>query len=153
MRHFHRRAALAAVAACGMLAASCDRAGHERIPETGATLEGTIKYGNEPVAAAMVIVAGADRSATGNVDEATGRYRVENAPTGAVKIGVNTDAAKGMLTGKLMSGYYNGPEAKSKKLTPPKIVDVPAKYANPETSGIKTTVNKGENTYDIVIPK
>jgi hypothetical protein len=30
---------------------------------------------------------------------------------------------------------------------------VPAKYADPASSGIKTTVNKGENKFDIVIPK
>jgi hypothetical protein len=35
----------------------------------------------------------------------------------------------------------------------PKLIDVPAKYADPAKSGITTTVSKGENKYDIVIPR
>ncbi len=153
MSRLLRRVALAAVAAGGMLAVSCDRPGEKRLPETGATLEGTVTYGKDQLMLAMVIVAGANGSATGYVDEATGKYRIENAPVGEVKVAVNTEAAKGMLMGKMMSGYYNGPEAKAKKVSPPRTIDVPAKYAKPETSGLTTTVNRGENTYDIVIPK
>ena len=35
----------------------------------------------------------------------------------------------------------------------PRIVGVPKKYFDPAKSGIKTTVNKGENTFDIVLPR
>jgi hypothetical protein len=35
----------------------------------------------------------------------------------------------------------------------PKLIDVPSKYANPTSSGITTTVSKGDNVYNIVIPK
>jgi hypothetical protein len=154
MYRYLRQAGLAAVAACGMLAVACTGGGGQRIPETGATLEGTVKYGDQTVEAAMIIVAGKDRSATGQIDEDTGRYRVDNVPVGEVRIGVNTDAVKGQMMGKIMSGYYKGPEAKAKgRIAPPKIVEVPPKFANPETSDITTTTTKGTNTFDIVIPK
>jgi len=156
MRHTLRLGAAVLLAACGLLTASCNGYGvkEERLPETGATLEGTITYGSEKVPAALVIVAGANGSATGRVDEATGRYKVENVPLGEVKIGVNTAAARGEMQGKLMSGYYKGPEAKAKGIVaPPNIVDVPGKLGNPETSGVKTTVNAGANTFDIKLTK
>jgi hypothetical protein len=51
----------------------------------------------------------------------------------------------------LMAAQYKGPDAKGQKKADVKFIDVPEDYANPETSGIKTTINKGANTYDIVI--
>jgi hypothetical protein len=147
------KAAGAGLVALALLASSC-RVREEKLPETGATLEGTIKYGDEPVDYAMLQVMGANSVATGTVQE-DGRYRVENAPIGEVRIAVNTAAAQGQYQSKMMaSGVYKGPEAKGKgKVVGLKFVKVPEKYANPDTSGIKTTVNKGANTYDIVIPK
>jgi hypothetical protein len=125
-----------------------------RHPETGATLEGTVTYGNESVPVALIIVAGQGGSATGNVDESTGRFSIPNVPLGAVTIAVNVEAAKGEMQGRLMSGYYQGPEAKKKGISaPPRVVNVPAKYADPKTSGITTTINDGANTFDIKIPK
>jgi hypothetical protein len=155
MRRFIRPAALATIVSLAMLAVSCSvGGGGERLPESGATLEGVVKYGTEQLHAALIIVTSDSGSATGNINEDTGRYKVENVPLGTVKIAVNTDAAKGQLQGKMMSGYYQGPDAKAKgKTTPPKIIEVPAKYGAPETSGITTTVSKGANTYDITIPK
>jgi hypothetical protein len=113
-----------------MFSVSCSiGGGGVRIPETGATLEGTVKYGSEPVKAALIIVKNQSGEATGMIDEETGRYKVENVPLGEVNIAVNTEAAKGQMMGKMMSGYYKGPEAKAKGITsPPKILEVPAKY-------------------------
>jgi hypothetical protein len=155
MRHLLRLGVAVFAAGCGLLIASCGYGvKEERLPETGATLEGKITYGAEQVPVALVIVAGDKGSATGYVDEATGRYKITNVPLGAVKIGVNTEAAKGEMQGKLMSGYYKGPDAKGKgTVAMPKIVDVPAKFSKPETSNITTTVNEGANTFDIEIPK
>jgi hypothetical protein len=155
MRFTLRLGAAVLVTSCGLCAASCGYGvKEERLPETGATLEGTVAYGAEKVPVALIIVAGEHGSATGHIDEATGRYRVENVPLGEVKVAVNTDAAKGEMQGKLMAGYYKGPEAKSKGImAPPKVIDVPPKYRNPDTSGLKTTVQQGANTYDIKIPR
>ena len=60
---------------------------------------------------------------------------------------MNTSAAKGQLMGKVMA------QSKGKPRTPPKTVDIPPKYSDPKTSGLKTTVAKGENKFDIVIAK
>ncbi len=141
---FRRLAVLTAAAGCLILASCGGR--YESIPETGATLEGTVTYGKEPLQAALIIVAGANGSAQGNIGE-DGRYKVENVPLGEVSIAVNTAAAKGEAIGKAMA------QSQGKAKAAPKIIDVPAKYANPKSSGIKTTINKGKNTYDIVIPK
>lgn len=138
-----------ALATLVLWSAGCEK-GHRRT-ETGATLEGTITYGSQKVPAALVIVAGKDHSATGNVGE-DGRYKVENAPLGEVNIGVNTAAARGEMQSKIMAEAYKGPGAKGVgKASKLQIVDVPGKYGTPESSGITTTVNKGANTYDIVI--
>ena len=152
MRRMLQVLAFLTVAGLGLCPLGCG-AGGERLPETGATLQGTVTYGKEKVPMALVIVMGPGGMATGTIGE-DGRYKVENAPLGAVKIGINTDAVKGELMSKTMSQSYAGPESKGKaKAAAPKFVDVPAKFAEPETSGIKTTVKKGANPFDIVISK
>jgi len=140
-----RLALLGLVAGFAVLAASCGERG-ERLPETAASLEGTITYGGAKVPFAMVTVMGQNGMATGNVHE-DGRYKIANVPLGEVNIGVNTMAAKGEYVSKVMA------ESKGKGRSPSKFVDMPAKYHDQETSGLKTTVKKGVNTYDIVIPK
>jgi hypothetical protein len=142
------------VTACAGLTSCGYYVKEERLPETGATLEGTITYGNEKVPVALIIVAGTNSSAQGHVDEVTGRYSVANVPLGPVKIGVNVKAAEGEMTGKMMSGWYQGPEAKKQGIVaPPKVVNIPTKYFEPNTSGITTTINAGNNTFDIKITK
>lgn len=149
---------LGAVAAGLALAAGLAGCGYgvreQRLPETGATLEGTVKYGSESVHFAEIRVVSETASATGSIGQ-DGRYKVENCPTGAVKVAVNTDAARGEHTSLTMSRAYKGPkgEGAAGGGLPPKFVSVPARYADAETSGLKTTVNPGANTYDIALPK
>ena len=79
-------------------------------------------------------------------------FKVTNVPTGEVKIGVDTGPAQGQMKGRAMAG--TDPNAKGgKRAIPAKIVDVPKKYQKAETSGIMTNIKKGQNTFDIVIPK
>lgn len=151
MRRLVRRAVLAAAAACGAVIVSCGPPAGQQLPESGATLEGTITYAGEPVTVAMVIVTAPGGSATGQAGE-DGRYKVENVPVGAVKVGVNTTAAKGQFMSQVMASSYKGPDGKGTGKAP-KFRDVPAKYADPETSGFTTTVGKGTNQFDITIPK
>ena len=134
------RSRVAAGAGCLCLAlTSCMGPRYEPIPETGATLTGTVKYKNEPLKMGMVIVAGA----TGGTAEIgpDGHYTVANAPLGDVTVAVNMSAAKG----KLMSAAKGDPKAAAK------VPNIPGKYTDPATSPLKTTVNKGPNTFDIVI--
>jgi len=124
---------------------SCgDTAGRiQPIPETGATLTGTVTFRKETVRIGTVIVAGGT-GATGEITE-DGRYTVNNVPLGEVTIAINMGPAQGKLMGKAMS------RQKGDKTPLPKIPPIPGKYTDPASSPIKTTINKGENTFNIVI--
>jgi hypothetical protein len=136
---------LAVPAAIGMALAAAGCGGPKEVQrkQTGATLQGTVTYGKDKVPVALVIAKGADSSAQNFADD-DGRYRIENVPTGEVTVAVNTDAAKGNLMGRYMA-------ASKTKAKPPRLVVVPKKYQDPTTSGIKTTVHVGENTFNINI--
>ena len=137
--------AAVAVASCGPRT--------EALPETGATLEGTVEYDGAKVPMALVIVAAPQAggvSMTAFAD-AEGNYRVENVPLGEVRIGVNTDATKGQMKGQAMA--QTDPKAGGKKLTLPKIVEVPKKYHTPETSGLTAQTQAGVTKHDIKITK
>ena len=65
---------------------------------------------------------------------------------------VNSEAGKGQMMGRSMAG--TDPNAKGgKKAALPKMVELPKKYQDPESSGITTTTAKGVNKFDIMIPK
>src|SRR5262249_25173629 len=128
-----------------LILAGCFGAGYVRYPETGATLEGNVTYGNNKLGAALVIAQNASGAATAFVDE-NGHYKLENVPLGDVNIRVNTAPGKGQAMGKMTA------QAQGKANGAAKIIDVPKQFADPNTSGIKTTINKGANTFDIVIP-
>ncbi|HEY2787407.1 MAG TPA: hypothetical protein VGJ05_20795 [Fimbriiglobus sp.] len=128
------------------LISSCGPSG-ETPPQTGATLEGTVTYGNEPIQFALVIATGqAGAAATGKIDD-EGRYHLDNVPLGEVKIAVNTKAGQGDYMTKIMGGATN------KKKTNWKYTQVPDKFQDPGTTTLTTTINKGPNTYEIKIPK
>jgi hypothetical protein len=118
-----------------------------RLPETGATLEGTVSYGGTKVLVALVIAQGPNGAATGFIGD-DGRFKLENVPLGEVNIAVNTDAGKGQLMSKIMAQSQGKARG-----GPPRVTEVPQKYADPGRSGIKTTINPGANTFDIVIPR
>jgi hypothetical protein len=129
-----------------LLLAGCSRWNDVRYPETGATLEGTVKYGSDKVGVALVIAQNTTGASSAFIDD-DGRYKLTNVPLGEVSIGVNTEAGKGQAMGKAMAA------AQGKAKGAPRILDVPMRFADPTSSGIKTTVNKGENTFDVVIPR
>ena len=133
---------------CGL--AGCSRYEY-RLPETGATLEGTVTYGGETVPMAQISVLGEKDQGVGQIEE--GRYKVERVPLGEVKIGVNTEAMKSNFVSQQMAQSYKGPGSKgSGRAAGLRFVSVPAKYQDPETSGIKATIKAGKNTLDIVVP-
>jgi hypothetical protein len=144
-----KKSAIVGVALVAGLLSSCEKG--TRLEETGATLEGTVTYKKQPVKYAMIVVTGggAFGSSSGQIGE-DGRYKIDNCPTGQVKIAVITEAVKMQVM--MSGGQYAGPDAKGKKGGPaPKFIDVDKKFADPESSGITTTVNKGSNEYNIVI--
>jgi hypothetical protein len=145
-RGVQRVGPLALLGLCLLIAGCMPKVREIQYPETGATLEGTVSYGKEKVEAAMVIAQNDKGSSSTFLDE-NGRYKLENVPLGEVNIAVDTEAGKGQATGRMVAkahGRGNGG---------PRIIDVPKQFADPATSGIKTTINKGSNEYDIKIPK
>ena len=134
---------LALIAACGRY--------EYRLPDTGATLEGTVTYGAEKVPLAQINVLGEKGQGIGEVQE-DGRYLVNSVPLGEVKIGVNTEAMRSQVIGQQMAQSYKGPGSKGGSRAPaPKFISLPAKYQEPDTSGITTTIKRGKNTFDIVL--
>ena len=146
MRKTDQGLALLALLGLGLLLAGCSRYSEVRYPETGATLEGTVSYGKDRVGAALVIAQNSTGAATAFVD-GDGRYKLTNVRLGEVSIGVNTEAGKGQAMGKAMAA------AQGKAKGPPRIIDVPSRFADPSTSGIKTTIKEGANVFNIVIPR
>src|SRR5579871_4980755 len=136
MRRTLQRCALLALAGLVLGPAGCSNHYNKEIslPQTGATLEGTVTYGGEKLHAAMVVAVGLSGAATGFIGD-DGQYHLNNVPLGEVHIAVNTGAAKGQMMGQMMN------QSQGKAKGPPRIIDVPAKYGDPNKSGIKTTVN------------
>ena len=125
----------------------------ETLPESGASMKGTVTFGGEPVHYAMIRVKGGGREAQGKVLP-DGTYLVENCPLGPVAIGVNTDASKGDHQSALRAGGdYAGPDGKSRKRVSLKMTEVPGKFFEPDTSGLTHTLTAGENQHDIAIKK
>jgi len=139
---------LSSLAFAGMtfLICSCGEKGAS-IAQTGASLEGTVHYGDEPIHFALIIAQSPSGSATSSVDE-EGRYHMSNVPLGEVNIAVNTKAGQGDFMTKTM----NAGASKKGKVNW-KYLQVPDKFQDPNTTTLKTTINKGSNTYDIKVPK
>lgn len=138
------------VVAAGVLFWAFTRTEEEALDLSEATLRGRVTYKGQAVANAMIIVAtdsGSTVAGTGFSDN-SGNYFVQYAPTGNVKIGVNTDAGQGMARGAMMAAAVSGDKSEM-----PRISNVPQKYFNPETSGISAVLSNadGENQFDIVI--
>ena len=133
------------VLSAGLLYWSLTRTEEVPIIFSKATLKGKVTYNDKPVPHALIIVSGESTSSTG-VADAQGNYFVEHAPAGSVRIGVNTAAGRGMMTGAMMAASMS----KSKSETP-QFVDVPEQYFAPETSGITTQLSneEGLNEFNI----
>jgi hypothetical protein len=126
------------------------------IPDSGATLEGTVKVGGEQLQFAMVMVKSANGVASGKIGE-DGKYKVSNVPLGEVQIGVNTTAAQGeyqsaVMQAGAMTGAPDGGGKTGRKKVDVKMIHVKEQYYEPTSSGLKTTVKAGANTYDIELP-
>lgn len=155
MPRFNLRRLLPVLAAgVAVLLASC---GGDNIPQakpdSGATLEGTIKVGNDQVYFAMVTVRNASGSASGKLDE-DGKFKIADVPLGEVQVAVNTSAAMGEYNAAVMrAGAMSGsPDKAGRKKVNVQMINIKEQYFDPEKSGLKTTVNKGPNTFDIELP-
>jgi hypothetical protein len=113
--------------------AGCSRSGGEPT-----TVEGAVLLGGKPVEGAagnLTCVTATGLRITAPVDQ-TGHYLLYNPPEGPLKIGVS------------LVEYMTLEQAFRSGNKPPKRL-TPAKYADPEKSGLAYTVVPGKQTYDI----
>jgi hypothetical protein len=146
-------------AACCLVSACNPNGPYVPIPETGASLKGTVIYKKQPLTAGVVFASGSGGGVDALIDP-DGRYTLLNVPVGEVTIGVSTEKLKSMMMNQAMTEAMSKRMAKGKDAKggmdgspppAPKIVDVPKVYGHPATSPLKTTIQSGENTFDIVI--
>jgi hypothetical protein len=115
-------------------------------PATG-NVSGTIKYKDKPLTAGSILfINDKGKSAQGTIAE--GKYSVEKAPVGEVKIAVQVPTPATGRTAEFIAKYPK--DAKSadayKKVD---VVPIPNHYADQSTSNLKYTVVSGNQTHDI----
>lgn len=129
-------------AAFGLLYYSLTWSEEERLILTDASLKGKVMYKGKPIPFALVILTSNGYSATGAAD-AFGNFFVDHAPIGEVSVGVNTEAAKGMMMSARMAAAH---APKGSAEPPPPPIDVPKKFFAPETSGVFVRIDDARKT-------
>lgn len=123
-------------------------------------VKGKITVGNRPLPSGTVTFHGKDGGMTGTatVDE-EGNYEIKDAPLGECRITVTVpDRAllmkdRGGKGPKMPEGpkdpNSSSPGLPSGAKLPKAIIPIDPRYENPDTSGLKFTVQKGEQTHNI----
>jgi len=126
-----------------------------------AKVKGRVKFFDKTLTCGTVAFIASDgRVGSGNIDF-EGNYEVSDAPIGDTTITVTVpQGARGPAAGGSPKPPPGVPDMKppgglggtpSPPIDPSKIVPIPAKYAQTETSGLKYTVEKGEQTKNITL--
>lgn len=110
------------------------------------SVTGKVTANGKPVTAASIVFKGPTGLTSQTQVQKDGTYKMENAPIGDVTITV-ANATEVADAGPALS-----PEEFAKKGAAgvPKMgTQVPPKYGDEKTSGLKTTIKSGSQTYDI----
>jgi hypothetical protein len=116
-------------------------------------LKGKVTYQGKPVVYGAVIVVGPDglRRKGGLRDD--GSYEIDKLPRGLCKISVHSPEPRDRnALPPEMRRPPNGPAGAPADLPPidkSKWMELPDQYADPDASGVTTTINGGENHFDI----
>jgi hypothetical protein len=101
----------------------------------GVSVSGTVTLDGQPLEAGLVTLTTDDgKSASAQLDDG-GVFTMANAPTGRVKIGVNT---------QMLRGEAQMDAKQSKRKGKLNIREAPARYIDPKTSGLSDTVEAGK---------
>lgn len=126
-----------------------------------ATVKGQVKIGDKNLTIGTVIFTGKDKNISGSaLIDSEGNYIMKDAPFGEVKVSVTVPKRPGQMGGKMPTmpkapggGAMQAPDGSAPTSTGAvdfsKIVPIPEKYANPETSNLSFTVEKGDQTHNI----
>jgi hypothetical protein len=105
------------------------------------TINGTVSYRGQPVPSGMLRFVGAEGSYSAGVIQSDGTFIITDVVPGEVKIGV---MQRPQSTGDSSGKGGNKPRK------PP--VMLPAKYLNPDTSGVKYTIASDSTTLNVEFP-
>ncbi|MBM3993445.1 MAG: hypothetical protein FJ303_04745 [Planctomycetes bacterium] len=103
-------------------------------PKWGGAVSGTVTIGKELLPSGAVTFIGADGEAR-NAEIVNGRYEIPQPPFGLCQITVMTAPEVDETTGKAKSGG--------------KYVEIPARYSNPNESGLTFTITEQPQNHDI----
>jgi hypothetical protein len=107
-------------------------------------LEGQVTFDGKPLKAGYVQFVSDDNvTSTGAELTAEGRYRIAGAPVGPCKIAVTNRQFK------VMEPSEDDPSTRGGNKPNPRYTAVPDKYGAVETSGLATTIEKGQKEYNI----
>jgi hypothetical protein len=156
------------VVAVAIAAAILTMAGCDSNKQSQGKVSGKVTYNGATVTGGSVTFFTADNTPLQVPIGADGLYVVPNVPEGPVTVVVETESLnkkaeeyRGGGAGKGMYGKGGGgqvPKGKGMEYSPgpaggggasPIYVKIPAKYADKATSGLTTTVKKGDQTYNI----
>lgn len=128
-----------------------------------ATVKGKVAFGKQHLTAGTVQFYGPDNTFASATIDKNGNYQLNDAPVGPVKIVVSVPSLPPGGLRTMMPGAKTvkdkgsvDPEDPGRKISimgdmPDKVVNIPPKYGNVETSGLTFTVEKGEQTHDITL--
>ena len=144
----HHRFATALFPALALAAAGCGNGLND------CTLTGQVTYQGKPVVYGVVIVQGASGIKRSRPIQPDGRYIVEGLPAGPVKITVEGPPEPPDPATRLSQPTHRpaGPPPNLPVIDRSKWVQLPEKYADPDQSGLATTVKRGTNPFDIDMP-
>jgi hypothetical protein len=125
-------------------------------------VKGRVTFNKQPLPAGTVTFYGPQGGMTGvGQIDAQGNYEVKDAPVGECQVTVTVPqlpmdpSVRARLKGggPKLPGVKNpdesSPSLPSNPTVPKDIRPIDAKYSKPDTSGLKFTVQKGEQTYNI----
>jgi hypothetical protein len=118
------------------------------------SLSGKVTYKGTPLNGGQVSFVGANNVTRTAMIDADGNYSIDKVPVGELKIGVVTAAAKIPVPGmaKKMDASKMGGPAGASAQEPAKGTNIPAKYNDPEKSGLTYTMKSGAHKHDIDLP-
>jgi hypothetical protein len=124
-----------------------------------ATVKGQVKLGDKVLTGGTVMFVLKENVTGSALIDGNGNYDMRDAPIGDVKVSVNVPKAPFMPKGGMMpkaptdgtKGGENMMMNTPGMMDPSKIVRIPDKYGNPDTSALTYSVKSGEQTHDITL--
>jgi hypothetical protein len=113
-----------------------------------AELSGKVSFNGRHLASGSVVIVGHDGLPRyGNI-EPDGSYKVEHLSSGMIRIGVSSPNPNADLPRDLRQSKLGGSTDASADI-PEGWFEIPAKYFDPESSGLTLELKRGQNTHDI----